>query len=574
MPGFFVSNTDVGITLKNRYSDRCTAEQTINCASGCIKRSTLAKFLNDKAFCDRPGYVIVTEGVLLNKTELLAQYNASDVAELIEKMYESGGETFFSAFRGGFSGALYDKAKDKWIVFTNQIGDGYLFYYYHDGVFAAGSQFNYLIDFCREKQYPLSWDEGCAYQILTFGYAFDDTTFAAQIKRLRGGTYFVVEQGKLQVREYHVFRKNPERFRGKSEAELVEYVDEAFVRAIRMEYAKDEEYGYRFLADLSGGLDSRMNIWTAHEIGHKHLQLLTYCKGNYLDEIIAKQIAAYWKDEILVKQLDDASFLYDIDEIVFLNGGLSLYSGITGGKRLLEVLNKDAFGIEHTGMIGDAILGSFFKSEEDEDRHTPSCMYSERLRKRLDTSITDYYRRFDCYETYLIYARLFHGAVNTHMIRKNYVEPISPFLDVDFIQTCLDIPVGYRIGHRIYKRWIMEKHPQADRFVWEKTGARPLAGKNEIRIRRVLRKGPKKLAQFFTGEKSADHMNPIDYWLDKNAELSSYLDRYAEDRLKSVDHLISPLLRSDLEELYQTGNATEKAMVLTVLSAAKMYFLA
>ena len=85
---------------------------------GTVKRSTLNKFMDDKAFYTDEKYIIVLDGYLLNKKDLLLQYGASDVAALIRKMYEKCGNAFFEDFRGCFSGAFIDKTKDKWIVFT------------------------------------------------------------------------------------------------------------------------------------------------------------------------------------------------------------------------------------------------------------------------------------------------------------------------------------------------------------------------------------------------------------------------------------------------------------------------
>jgi len=32
----------------------------------------------------------------------------------------------------------------------------------------------------------------------------------------------------------------------------------------------------------------------------------------------------------------------------------------------------------------------------------------------------------------------------------------------------LKIPLKYRFDHRIYKRWILKKHPEAAKYIWEK----------------------------------------------------------------------------------------------------------
>ena len=45
------------------------------------------------------------------------------------------------------------------------------------------------------------------------------------------------------------------------------------------------------MACLSGGLDSRMTVWVAHDLGYTHQLNMTFCQSNYLDFKIAQQIA-------------------------------------------------------------------------------------------------------------------------------------------------------------------------------------------------------------------------------------------------------------------------------------------
>ena len=111
-----------------------------------------------------------------------------------------------------------------------------------------------------------------------------------------------------------------------------------------------------------------------------------------MDQMISEQIAYYWKDELIFKPLDDATFLYDIDIATELLGGGSLYAGITGGRRLLAFANLDHYGIEHTGMVGDAILGCFYHNAHEMENKTPTGRYSEKLAARLPQKITEYPR--------------------------------------------------------------------------------------------------------------------------------------------------------------------------------------
>lgn len=573
MPGFFVSNVNTSFRMKDLYEKKCICDRLNIPGVGTAMRQTLNKFLDDKAFLETEDLIIILEGYLLNKTELFKMYGVTSIAELITIMLKESNEQFFKHFRGCFSGAVFQKAEKKWVIFTNQIGDNPIFYLCEDGMFAAGSQIQYLLDFCYEKNIALSFNEECAYQMLTYGFMAGDDTYACQIKRLHGGDYIVATDRGVEIKTYHRFEAHPDQLSGKTEDEIIELIDHSFRKAVQMEWDKDEEYGYLHLADLSGGLDSRMNLWVAHEMKNRHVTVLTYSKQGELDEQIAKQIATYWNDELLFKPLDDISFMEDVEDNTKLLGGLSLYSGITGGKRLLETLDLSRFGIEHTGMVGDIALSSFYYNESDRMGKMPTGRYSERLSSKLPDRILNLPNNYDDYEVFLMYVRGFHGACNSHLIRRNFTEVGSPFLNVDFMQLCYDIPVELRMRHTIYKKWIIAKYPEAAQFKWEKLGGKITESPIRSKIRTLMKRGPRKILKMIGISINNSHgMNPIDYWLSSNAKMRVYLDEYKKNGLEECKDILSQELIHDLDWLYTTGNAWEKSMALTVLASAKIYF--
>lgn len=567
MPGFYINSAPSRVPLENLYPQRCVRE-TLTEREITVKRHTLNKFLRDKAFCETDDLAVVTEGVILNLRELRGEYGADSVDELIPRMYRREGEQFFSRFVGPFSGALYDKKQKIWLVWTNHVGDKAVFYSVCPELFAAGSQVNYVIAAFRERGIPLSFDEQAAYQMLTFGFMEGDRTYAAQIRRLRGGQYLRYADGKAEVKEYFMLHHHPERFAGKSDEEIIDALDAAMRRASAQEYAKDEEYGCEHLADLSGGLDARMNMWIAHSLKPRHIQFMTYCKANYTDEIIAKQLAAYWKDEIIVKPLEDLSFLYEIDDIVFMNAGLSLYSGITGGKRMLERVNMDLYGMEHTGQLNGGIIGSYLSAIGGGKE--PTGRYSERLKDRLtETNRRDY----DDHELYMLYSRGFRGVMNTQLIRSNYTEAWTTTTHPEVLQLCMDIPVEKRINHELYKKWIISRYPDAAKFKWEKTGGLITEGKAVGFVRKLIYRGPNKLKRMLgRSDLIANGMNPLDYWAAHDSRVREFMEQYAERGYAALPQGASEQLVSDMKELFRTGTVNERAMVLTVLAAAKLYF--
>lgn len=132
MPGFFISNATVSPELAD-YNSSHIIQSEIKVGEYCVKRNTLDRFLDDKVFYQDDEYVIITEGVILNKSDLIKRFDVTSLVELIIVLYKEKGSEFFSDFRGPFSGAFYDKQRENWTVWTNQTGESAVFYYLHGG---------------------------------------------------------------------------------------------------------------------------------------------------------------------------------------------------------------------------------------------------------------------------------------------------------------------------------------------------------------------------------------------------------------------------------------------------------
>lgn len=566
MPGFLVSNKKLDIRLRNVFDDKCIKEE-IACGLYYAKRNTLNKFMADKEFLSDEDFLIIVEGCILNRLALLHKYNAETMFDLCKKMYVIEGETFFQNFRGSFSGVLYDRKKDLLLAYTNHVGDRPLFYMDEGNAFMIGSQVNYVIDGCRELGIGLNFDESAAYHMLTFAFMEDNATYAKEIKRLLAGEYLRIENGNVTVRQYHRFKKNTERFKNCTEEEILTEIDNFFRKAVALEYAKDEEYGFAHRADMSGGLDSRMAMWVAHSLKDRHIQLNTVCKSNDLEELIAKQIAYYWKDEICVRADDNLAFLYDVDVMVQMLGGLSLYMGPTGEYRMLLGENTERFGLKHTGQVGDAVLGSFRKGGQQEQ--WPTGRYSEKLAQRVQECSDQTMQKYDDRELYLLYVRGFLGAINTHQFIQNFTEVASPFLDVEFFQLCMDIPVELRTGHYIYKEWIMKFYPDAALYKWERIDDRITNDEKAIKRWRAKRNVKRRLEKLFAMD---DERTSLDQLYDSDKGAQAFVKQYIRKTYPSFRELASEQLCSDMKELYSKGNILEKSMVLTLLSSVKLYF--
>ncbi len=526
----------------------------------------LNKFPDDQIFRTEEGTVSFLNGYVYNKADYERTYGCN-WAEAFTRALMEDADGALKKLRGGFCGYLYDQKTKELLVYTDQIAVKPVYYYINGEKWMVSDCVEDMAEVLKQNGLACEFQPLAAQYMLTYGYMIDDTTFVRQIHRLLPGNYLRVKDGRAAVLRYHFLQNTPQTI---SEEEAVERIDAAFREAVWREFEKDREYGYRHLVDLSGGLDSRMVTWVAHDLGYTDQLNVTYCRDGYRDEKIARQVALFLGHEYLFKPLDDGKWMYDIDEMTSQNNGAALYMGMTGGRRLLEVINTEAFGIEHTGMIGDAILGTLYRDK------ALSCgkpvfgqsAHSERLHYAFDEKILDEYPN---QELFGIYTRGMLGASSSYLIRQQYIETASPFMDVDLLDVAFSLPFDYRNHHHIYLRWLNEKYPQAAEFGWEKWGGvKPK--ESHIPLRKV------KTTQRLLWERlcavlpinNQDSMNPVEYWYAKDQGIQECFARYAEETIGNP--ALGEELRKDIRLLLAEGGVEEKSLAITVLAMVKKYF--
>lgn len=526
----------------------------------------LNKFPKDQVFLDEKTQISFLDGYIYNKDKIKAAGTRDWRHTFADAMRVDACECL-RTLRGGFCGYIYNKQDSALVAYTDQLATKALYYYVDGEKWMISGCLPYMTAVLKANGIPYHFNETAARYMLTYGYMLDDSTFVKEIHRLLPGQLVRIGNGQAEVERYYLI---PNKEVQMSEQEAVERIDGAFREAVRREFDKDREYGRRHLVDLSGGLDSRMVSWVAHDMGYTDQLNVTYCRADYLDYKISKQIAVYLGHEYLFKALDDVNWLYDIDDIVSKNNGAALCTGITGGSRLLGLLNTDQFGLEHTGMIGDITLSTFYHDRELNfgKPRLGLNQYSNRLSYSVDSQIMEEY---PCQEMFAIYTRGMMGAMSSYIIRQHYIEAASPFTDVDFLEVNYAIPFEYRDRHHIYLQWMAQKYPQSTAFGWEKWGGvKPR--EDHIFYRKV--KTTQRLLCRAAGKafklQSKDNMNPLDYWYWKNPRIQEYYRDYYSQNSNRKE--ISGELGGDISLMFKEGNVEEKSMALTVLGAIKLYF--
>jgi len=530
-----------------------------------IARFPTPQFPDDKVFDEDEEAVVVSEGIILNLKALRSRHGAANTFDTLKKMYSSEGKEYIKSLRGEFSGVYYDKVKEKWLIYTNHIASKPVFYFWDENLFVCASELQLVTQILRKLNRKFSLDETGAYFLLTFGYMLEDYTLIREIKKLKPGAYIEIADGKAQVQVYNTY--NNDASANHSRSEVCNNLETLFLEAVTLEYEKDLEYGYKHVASLSGGLDSRMNLMTARELGYRDILAMTFSQTGAADEVIAKKIASEIGVQWLFYALDGGGYLMNtLHDAVMVNGGLVLYSGSAHDMTMLKLMDFSSLGMLHTGQIGDAVLGSFV-SRPSRERPKPSAgAYSVMLLDRISSVLSKIQNEYDSEEIFKFYNRAFNGAINGNWTINLFTEASSPFLYEELLQYALTIPPDLKFKQQIYLDWILAKRPAAAKFVWQKTGCKPGAGDIAIKFKSRLRQ----IRVLLFGRPITYSMNPYDHWYRGNPELPEYMNGYFRQNIEVLDRYRE--LKSDCEKLFREGNTREKTQAMTLLEAVKIHF--
>ena len=525
------------------------------------------KFSKDTFIEDNEDYKLLLKGVCFNfiSTDIKQNFN------LFTNNYKAQGNEYFKSLRGNLAGAIYDKKRNEYNVFTNHIGDQKLYYTNTSDRIIISSNVFKIISILKASSHSVSLNKNAAYALLSYGYLdFDDTLFN-EIKRIPAGHYIQINKDKhISLHKYFEISNTPNRKR--NELDTIEELDSIFCKAIEEEYNKDVNYNFQHLSTLSGGLDCRMSNVIAKELGFKNITAFTFSNYGTLDMTIAEEIASSLDIEWIFKSLGAGSYLTQIDEMVNLTNAQVPYYGPAHSLSTFKLINTDKFGLIHTGQLGDVII----------DTYTPRNAYQEPSPKGIKSTSTQLQHkvqlnleRYNNQELATFHIRGLNGILQGNNIYQTRSEAISPFLYPEFLSFCLSIPIEKRANHDIYKKWIIKKHPQAAHFKWESINAKitektiKLNGKR-IPVSRLIPFVYKsifyRLGIPIDGINSAKTMNPYKYWYKTNQDLSKNFDSYFNTY---IDLIEDQELKKDCVTLYQNNGVIEKMQVLTLLSALK-----
>lgn len=547
---------------------------TLNGDVYTIYQNHFPKFENDKVNYEDDDVIILLDGVIFNNHLLEKEYGIS-FYELLKKLYqEKRDASFVNLLRGSFNGFILDKKTNTLFPFTNHLGEREVFYFKKDDFLIISSNFNHISQALKFYKIEHKPDVEAVKSMIAYAHMVHSFTYIEGVTRLTAGKFLKIHDEEIKEIKYHEFNTNYDKYQLLSDDELIDIIEEKFIKAAKLEFDKDREYGYKSIIDISGGFDSRLVAFVAKKLGYEDVLTLSYSQTNTNEEKVVRLVMEKLDFDFYFKSMDYPSFLYEVSDVVRMNYGLTFYSGITGGKQMLEDFNHERLGIEHTGLLGDVYEGTFSPSFiEEKPRENKRYRYNKHFEYEISEEILSKYKNL---ELTIFQMRGLNFGLGTHLIRRNYNETFSPFMDVDVLDLMFNMTIKKRAVEGIYQKWMKKYYEEAADIIYAKTLAKHPASNAKIwliqkikvsipyHFNNILRKLHLKK---ITPTKTT--MNDFKYWYENNEKIRNFIDSYLKENLFRLNEFKGHIPVSD--DILKIS-LIDKTIYMTVMEAMKQYF--
>lgn len=472
---------------------------------------------NDDFVVEKDNICFGLSGIILKNVSAIDEIQRYIINGSVQKQY-----------KGTYVAWLYDKKNKKIYVANDLLSKQSVYFYDKDGLILINtSLFDLCTDLRANGRTPNINME--AIRFFCDNNVFcGDMTYESNTYFLTAYSYIVIdcEKKRLEVKRLSIpkMKKSDEI----TEIEAIEKMEKLFAEACEIQWRKNEQFGKDQIFTISGGMDSRaVLLHMIHNKGNASVKTYTYAQSGSADDIIAKRLAKELKINNIFIPLDNCEFAYQRDEIIEANEGQMYYVGSTGAILLARMLCKEATGIVHTGLGGGEIFGDICSAEGDAimDQSTGLTMNQQ-------NNLDDIRR-----------------CLNFQKTTAHYFCASSPFLDEDFFEYVMCLPISMRIHRKLYIKWY--KDCMGSKFPTATSHSMLLKAINKIKIKvyRTIRK------------RNPMDMNPIQYWYDSQPQLREYIDSTWKNDCKLLSKQI------DLLEILTKNfndNDLRKFTVLTV----------
>ncbi len=328
---------------------------------------------------------------------------------------------------------------------------------------------------------PFNEENGA--EFLVTGYVTGPDTLFDGISQLQAGEYLVYDKrdGTLATHFYHRFWH--ENYFSDSEEELLNRLDEVFVRVFQRLIASTK--GRQIVVPLSGGLDSRIIVAMLKRLGVEDVICFTYGKKGSREVEISRQVAEaleyrWYFVEYTKEKLYDSYHSRAISVYKIYSSNLTSLPHTQDFLAVEELKDKGKIhenAVFVPGHTGDMISGghipkgyghpqiyTFEKFLEDNlKKHynlwkwdEPDSLFEDRIRKCIgDFPVYDNESCANAIELFDFNERQAKFIVNS--VRAYEFLGFQwriPLWDAESIEFFLRVPVSYRVNQTLYKKYV------------------------------------------------------------------------------------------------------------------------
>lgn len=520
-------------------------------------------------------FVVAIDGEIMSWKD--GTTGASTAHKLLD-LYLSKGRDLVNFVNGNFTLFIYHKKEKSLLIANDRMGLRPLYYFTHNGKLCFSSEVKALL---ADEEFPGKCNFQSVLDLLTYEYVLEDQTLVENIFVFpyASTAYIKNDFQDLNLQRYWDFS-----YQAGDQSGLIDGYMDQFLQVFKqaVERTLDSPYAPVGLP-LSGGLDSRL---IAAAIDRKYFPLHTFTFGESGCEDVkyARRISRIIKSKhhpIPIKHSKLSSFFEK--GVDYCDGMFTClhyhYLNMTG-----ELAAHVKIGLD--GMAGDVFPRRMYSYLEGKDANAVYKAYDsfqEGLRQRvikkefagdLAAARHRFYALFEHVSKkcpanpidYLNVTQRQRKFINYGKVgKRNFVEMRMPFLDYDFMDMCLAMPLAFRQNGNLVKHVFKKYFPALSRV--PKADAGPLFPN---RIQQAVHWRMQALKK-----KLGINTSYADY----NKYFRTFLRGYIQDQLSSNDFKRLPYfdhqeIKKILGDHFSGRQNYEKqiAALLTISIWSKKYF--
>ncbi len=508
------------------------------------------KFPREKVNFENDDYLIHFDGVILNSDELYKNYNCSNNCDVILKLYEKFDSEIAFHIKGVYALSLWDKQKQR-ILITNDLLSKRSIYYHlcENGLFFAGS-YRDLLDMLTHTDYTPSINTSAIKAMTEHGFLTGNMTYLNDVFYLNAFECISIDINTSKTEILHLQRKTmnvPE-----EENAMITEFDALFTKAVKLQNQKNKEYGYQYVASLSGGMDSRSCLLKGIASGYKdNILCFTYAQSGSLDFQISQQIAKDYRLDYLFYPMDSALFLNRIKCAMDCNEYQQSAVGSTAANIVAHLLNTEPCGIIRAGICGGELMGDlvFVKGRSKDSNLKKAVRLLKGNKKGTEYS----------FNQNLLIDHLRASQNFSYMFLEN-CEVVSPFMDEDVFMFVTQMNPKYLYGRRFYTQWM--KHFIPNPYIMTHTCCSIDSSPLKVVTKKFLYLIQKKLKR-----NSIKEMNPFNYWFHTMPEYKESFNKQFSELFRLLITNKTTKEAAYLAKAMWSDNWMKNAYVLTALYA-------